>query len=258
MTIPRTFIIIKGQPKALQIEKFALGENNVYNVKFKNSPTTFHYSFRDVIWLKEAVWHDPLHCRVYLRGQMKSDISDIWSYSDGDKTHWRIAFDENHVYDYLHGTIQVNESCLADDIAKNVFEYLKRVSKTNKLGVDENNNAGLLYKLYDEIDFIDKSLSVAPYLDPQKNKIRKSKSSSLIFPFGCNGSQEKAVTAAFENQISVIQGPPGTGKTQTILNIIANILIQGKTVIVVSNNNSATTNMQEKLHKYGRVSSLSY
>lgn len=251
MTIPRTFIIIKGQPKALQIEKFALGENNVYNVKFKNSPTTFHYSFRDVIWLKEAVWHDPLHCRVYLRGQMKSDISDIWSYSDGDKTHWRIAFDENHVYDYLHGTIQVNESCLADDIAKNVFEYLKRVSKTNKLGVDENNNEGLLYKLYDEIDFIDKSLSVAPYLDPQKNKIRKSKSSSLIFPFGCNGSQEKAVTAAFENQISVIQGPPGTGKTQTILNIIANILIQGKTVIVVSNNNSATTNVQEKLQKYG-------
>ena len=110
MTIPRTFIIIKGQPKVLQIEKFALGENNVYNVKFKNSPTTFHYSFRDVIWLKEAVWHDPLHCRVYLRGQMKSDISDIWSYSDGDKTHWRIAFDENHVYDYLHGTISYHNS----------------------------------------------------------------------------------------------------------------------------------------------------
>ena len=42
-----------------------------------------------------------------------------------------------------------------------------------------------------------------------------------------------------ENQISVIQGPPGTGKTQTILNIIANILMQGKTVQIVSNNNSA-------------------
>lgn len=43
-----------------------------------------------------------------------------------------------------------------------------------------------------------------------------------------------------ENQISVIQGPPGTGKTQTILNIIANILMQGKTVQIVSNNNSAS------------------
>lgn len=73
----------------------------------------------------------------------------------------------------------------------------------------------------------------------------------LIYPFGCNASQKKAVAAAFENQMSVIQGPPGTGKTQTILNIIANIVCQGKTVLVVSNNNSATTNVQEKLAKYG-------
>ena len=50
-----------------------------------------------------------------------------------------------------------------------------------------------------------------------------------------------------ENQISVIQGPPGTGKTQTILNIIANIILQGKTVQIVSNNNSATNNVYEKL-----------
>ena len=52
---------------------------------------------------------------------------------------------------------------------------------------------------------------------------------------------------ALENQISVIQGPPGTGKTQTILNIISNILLQGKTVQVVSNNNAAIENVLEKL-----------
>jgi Cdc6-like AAA superfamily ATPase len=34
----------------------------------------------------------------------------------------------------------------------------------------------------------------------------------------------KAVDNAFKSQISIIQGPPGTGKTQTILNIIANII----------------------------------
>ena len=54
---------------------------------------------------------------------------------------------------------------------------------------------------------------------------------------------------AVTNQLTVIEGPPGTGKTQTILNIIANILIQGKTVAVVSNNNSATLNVYEKLKK---------
>jgi len=48
-------------------------------------------------------------------------------------------------------------------------------------------------------------------------------------------------------QISIIQGPPGTGKTQTILNIIANLLVVGKTMQIVSNNNSATLNVLEKL-----------
>lgn len=55
-----------------------------------------------------------------------------------------------------------------------------------------------------------------------------------IFPFRCNNSQYQAVRRAMENQISVIQRPPGTGKTQTILNISANILMQGKTVLIVS------------------------
>ena len=83
----------------------------------------------------------------------------------------------------------------------------------------------------------------------QKNKHLSPK--ELIFPFGCNASQQKAVATAFENQISVIQGPPGTGKTQTILNIIANIVRAGQTVLIVSNNNSATANVKEKLDKYG-------
>lgn len=47
--------------------------------------------------------------------------------------------------------------------------------------------------------------------------------------------------------MSVIQGPPGTGKTQTILNIIANVIQNGKSVAMVSNNNSAVSNVAEKL-----------
>lgn len=250
MTTPRSFIIIKGEPKALQIEKIAIGENGVYNIKFKSSPTTFHYRANDVIWLKDAVWHNNLQCKVYIDGIERKNVSDIRSFQQGNLTHWRITYSNGYIQDYKDGTIRVVESCLADEIAKNSFEYLKRVAQTNELGKDEN-HGGILPAIYENIHFIEESLSIAPYLDPDKHKIRKTKSPSLIFPFGCNASQEKAVTAAFENQISVIQGPPGTGKTQTILNIIANILLQGKTVIVVSNNNSATTNVQEKLYKYG-------
>jgi replication-associated recombination protein RarA len=72
----------------------------------------------------------------------------------------------------------------------------------------------------------------------------------LIYPFGVNQSQKAAVENAFSSQISIIQGPPGTGKTQTILNIIANAVLQNKTIAVVSNNNSATLNVVEKMTFY--------
>nr|WP_298116443.1 AAA domain-containing protein [uncultured Pseudomonas sp.] len=73
----------------------------------------------------------------------------------------------------------------------------------------------------------------------------------LIYPFGLNESQLAAVEQAFRAQVSVIEGPPGTGKTQTILNIIANILLRQQTVAVLSNNNAAVENVYEKLEKFG-------
>nr|WP_246388029.1 AAA domain-containing protein [Desulfovibrio intestinalis] len=71
----------------------------------------------------------------------------------------------------------------------------------------------------------------------------------IIFPFGLNQSQKKAVSCALSSRISIIEGPPGTGKTQTILNIIANLVLQGKTVAIAASNNSATDNILEKLAK---------
>jgi len=72
-----------------------------------------------------------------------------------------------------------------------------------------------------------------------------------IFPFGINSSQRKAVNASLNNQISLIQGPPGTGKTQTILNIISNLVMQGKRIAIVAGNNSAVANVYEKLNEEG-------
>ena len=250
MPTPRTFIIVKGQPKALLIEKINLVEHGVYAIKYKNSPRTYHYRYEDVVWLQDAVWHDHLHLKVYVGNREQHKVSDVRSFNQGYLTHWRITYENGYVQDYLDGTIKVVKSCLGDEVARNAFEYLKRIAQINELGTDEE-NGGILPSLYQDIDFLDESLTVAPYLDAEKYKPHTMRSSTLLFPFGCNASQEKAVRNAFEKQISVIQGPPGTGKTQTILNIIANILLRNQTVMVVSNNNSATTNVLEKLQKYG-------
>ncbi|WP_430617716.1 hypothetical protein IGI86_000497 [Enterococcus sp. AZ188] len=81
-----------------------------------------------------------------------------------------------------------------------------------------------------------------------KNEVRDSLE-HFIFPFGLNESQLEAVENTFSSQISIIEGPPGTGKTQTILNIIANILVNKKSVAIVSNNNPAVENVYEKMAK---------
>jgi len=249
MSALHSFILVKGQPKSLLIEKMELGKRGVYSIKYKNSPKIYHYRYNDVVILQDAVWHDHLHLKVFIGNKEQYNISEVLSFNQGYLTHWRITFENGCIQDYLDGTIKVVKSCLDDDYARNTFEYLKRVALINELGKDEE-NGGILPSLYENVDFIDENLIAAPYLDANRYKPHTMHPSALLFPFGCNASQSNAVKNAFENQISVIQGPPGTGKTQTILNIIANILMRNQTVMVVSNNNSATTNVLEKLQKY--------
>ena len=128
-----------------------------------------------------------------------------------------------------------------------IFSYLKEIAKLNE--ICNAKGESLLAKQYEKINGIQSGTALEMYLNPNKRKSVNSHKYAPIFPFGCNNSQYDAVMRAMNNQISVIQGPPGTGKTQTILNIIANILLQNKNVIVVSNNNAAIENVYEKLAK---------
>jgi DNA polymerase III delta prime subunit len=52
-------------------------------------------------------------------------------------------------------------------------------------------------------------------------------------------SQDEAITAARAGESFVIQGPPGTGKSQTILNVVANLLNDGKRVLVSAEKTAA-------------------
>lgn len=91
--------------------------------------------------------------------------------------------------------------------------------------------------------------ALSAYCNGQSRRTDNTK--SLLFPFGINESQLAAVEGVFCSQVSVIEGPPGTGKTQTILNILSNILLRGETAAILSNNNTAVENIYEKLQKDG-------
>lgn len=250
MDLTRQLLLLNGEPKTLAVDTIRKIGSKGYRVRFKNSAKYYNYGNDKVSWLSDSEWIDPMYSRVFVGRSLKYNVREIWKFASGGKCFWRVILTDGHAFEGDSAKIRVCTSCLSDKTSKNTFAYLRHVAFVNPLGKDKDSD-GILADMYDKVDFVDSETAAACYLNPNKYKPKTLNCSDLIYPFGCNASQKTAVAAAFKHQMSVIQGPPGTGKTQTILNIIANIVRQGKTVLVVSNNNSATANVQEKLEKYG-------
>ena len=252
MLNPReNMVVIDGIIKTVEIHSIQLNERgDKYNILFNSAKyKCYSYSRNKVAWLTNPVVFDPQDCHAYYKGQQLQRVTYIAAFRNYYHTYWFFAFADGKVFSFYDDDITLKKSCLADKQSKSVFEYLRSVAAVNPLKF-EDDGTPLLLRQYQSIDFIGDDRASAPYLNPNEFPLQKFGAHTLIYPFGCNASQQKAVQAAFENQISIIQGPPGTGKTQTILNIVANIVRQGKTVMVVSNNNSAIENVVEKLERY--------
>ena len=78
-----------------------------------------------------------------------------------------------------------------------------------------------------------------------KNKDKVVKPSKLALPVPIDSSQMAAVMAAGEGNSFILYGPPGTGKSQTITNLIANALFQGKRVLFVAEKMAALSVVQK-------------
>lgn len=225
-------------------------ETKRYDVTFKNGKS-YSCNYQTIEWLQNPEGLNPSLVQIAHGDRELFEIQAIYVFRASCTKYWRICFSNGSTRSYDERDLKIVESCLSNAEACNCFEYLRQIATISELHSEDGRV--LLAKQYERLDFIGEDTALAIYLNPQKYKSVTFQSCNLIFPFGGNASQFKAVESALSNQVSIIQGPPGTGKTQTILNIIANLLIQGKTVQVVSNNNSATTNVLEKLssEKYG-------
>ena len=159
---------------------------------------------------------------------------------------------------YPREQIEIKKSFLEDHKGKSVFDFLKALAPyVSPESGEKYAGRNFLLDQYTSITQIDPDCVLAAYLS--SGPIKENKDiPAVAYPFGLNLSQREAANKAFENSISIIEGPPGTGKTQTILNIIANAIVHEKTVAVLSANNSAIMNVQEKLRAagYGFLSAL--
>lgn len=72
---------------------------------------------------------------------------------------------------------------------------------------------------------------------------------SLIM--SADGTQRRCIEAARDGHSFVMDGPPGTGKSQTIANLIAQLIREGKTVLFVSEKAAALEVVQNRLEAPG-------
>lgn len=73
----------------------------------------------------------------------------------------------------------------------------------------------------------------------------------LPLVFDADSSQHSAIVDAMDGKDLVVEGPPGTGKSQTISNLIAAALTDGKTVLFVSEKLAALEVVRDRLDRTG-------
>ncbi len=231
-----------------QVASISENRNGLWTVRFLSSPRVFNYNHSRLLYLTHPEKIDLGEKGLYIKNKHITNVSELLRFTGGRHTFYRVTY-SNGYYENLEGNEVYVTRTPIDKNCGSTWDYLRKLAAETGLMVEDEEN--IFSKQYDLVDLKRDNVPLAQYLG-DKTELRTYREPKQIFyPFGCNASQKAAVEAALTHQVSIIQGPPGTGKTQTILNIIANLLMGNKTVLVVSNNNSAVDNVAEKLSAEG-------
>ena len=231
-----------------EISYIKRNNQGLWTVCFKSSPRVFNYNKGRLLYLSKPERIDIVDKGLYIQDKHITNVAELLRFTDGHHTFYRVTYTNGFVENLDGKEVYVTRTPI-DKIGSSLWDYLRKLADETGLMADDKTN--LLSKQYELVDVKRDNVPLAQFLG-DKTELRTYRlPKQVYYAFGCNISQKKAVEAALTHQVSVIQGPPGTGKTQTILNIIANLLIVGKTVLVVSNNNSAVNNVAEKLEREG-------
>ena len=231
-----------------RLESIKMNEHGGWTVRFKYSSSFYQYNKARLLFI-----HDPevvnLEGRgLYVRNKRVSNIAELLRFTSPQRNFYRVTYTNGYV-ECLDGRKVYITRTPIDLTGGSTWDYLKKLAAETGLCASDGTN--ILAKSYRLVDVKRDNVPLAQYLGDKRKLATRSMPRQVYYPFGCNASQKAAVEAALCHQVSIVQGPPGTGKTQTILNIIANLLLADKTILVVSNNNSAVENIAEKLQREG-------
>jgi len=246
MDLRKQMIIIDGKIETNRISFCkCIQKTDTYMVQYSSSNKIYNFSKFRLRYLTDGNSIDLNKYSVYLNCILLKNVEEIIEFIDTINSHsyYHILFQDGTYRDCYENEIQklsIDHNC--------ILKYIKGISEIVSLTTEDGTK--LLKEQCNKIQIEDLDDVLANYFKISDKINRKDNLNFLIFPFGCNSSQYKAVENAIYYKMSVIEGPPGTGKTQTILNILANLIIRGMNCQIVSNNNTAIENINEKLKKY--------
>ena len=126
-----------------------------------------------------------------------------------------------------------------------IFSFLKLT-----MYEDLKNNADLILK-NNAVKILIEGSNARTIIEETNYKSLKNPLVELHTVVDADSSQMEAVEMAKSGRSFVLQGPPGTGKSQTITNIIAECLYDGKKILFVSEKLAALNLVYDKLKQAG-------
>ncbi|MEA4982110.1 MAG: AAA domain-containing protein, partial [Paludibacter sp.] len=225
----------KADSISAMYEAYYFGNRTGYDIYFRGGSGKFFYPLEKVRILSKKQTIDIRKQDVYVEGHQVI-ARQVDAFEQG---YYRV---QSSVRNYFGKQVRFKNNHYWE-----IYRYFKSLAQYANTIAEENSPLSLLSQSYLRLDNEVPDSVLSDYL--QGNVHTLTQKQRLILPFDYNQSQAKAITSALQWNISVIEGPPGTGKTQTILNLIANILYSGKNCAVISNNNTAVENVYEKLEE---------
>lgn len=217
-------------------------------VGFHAGGKMFRYSSARLIYMTDPEVIDLKQKGMYMGTRRIMDVAQLLRFTCQLGDFYTVTYLSGKVEHLEGGQVYVTRTPL-DQMGGSLWDYLRKMAQETGLLSPEGKS--LLDMQYELVDTKRDNVPLAQYLGDKTKLAQHKLPRQVYYPFGCNASQKQAVERALTHQLSVIQGPPGTGKTQTILNVIANLVLEGKSVLVVSNNNSAVDAVAEKLEREG-------
>lgn len=178
--------------------------------------------------------------------------------------------EEDNVKDFYNEKIDASN---IDEVIEEEETKQKQVTKLEKLSLTRQCaiiltkrptvTAGVLHELtqiaekpsgiYREtaLNIVNEEFALSKEKSVPIKEMKEIKDFYPVTPLSLSDSQEKVIKNIENNKFIAVQGPPGTGKSQTIVNLVAHLIANGKTVLVASRMDKAVDVVADRLNELG-------